>query len=79
MGFAKDREKDDKLTDLFRFSDDHKSRIENMASISGTCQEKICHMVAYMSELAYDLAICPADNVSESVGFEACGFFVSNR
>ena len=29
-------------------------------------------MIAYLIELAYDLAISPLDNISESPGFESC-------
>ena len=30
------------------------------------------NMIAYLIELAYDLAISPLDNISESPGFESC-------
>jgi hypothetical protein len=33
-------------------------------------KEKQLHMVAYLCELAYDIALSPDHNVSESPGFE---------
>ena len=35
--------------------------------------QKFSGMVAYLFELAYDLALSPSNNVSDSPGFEACG------
>jgi hypothetical protein len=37
--------------------------------------KKQLHMVGYLFELMYDLAIPPGANVSKSPGFEALGFF----
>ncbi len=37
-----------------------------------TLQEEQIHMVGYLFEMLFDLMIAPADNVSESPGFEAC-------
>ena len=35
--------------------------------------QKFSRMVAYIFELAYDLVLSPSNNVSNSLGFEACG------
>ena len=35
--------------------------------------QKFSGMAAYLFELAYDLALSPSNNVSNSPGFEACG------
>jgi hypothetical protein len=51
-------------------------RLEN-AKVGGDTHitKKQLHMVGYLFELCYDLAIPPENNVSESPGFEALGFF----
>ena len=33
------------------------------------------HMISYVVELVYDIAICAADNVSQSPGFKSCGLW----
>ena len=49
-----------------------KEKIRNVNFRGRTPDEKILDMIAYQFEIAYDLAICPMDNVSESAGFESC-------
>ncbi len=51
---------------------DNYLRYVNMVSFRGVVDptEKQMHMIGYLCELAYDLAIAPANNVSESPGFE---------
>ena len=49
-----------------------KEKIHNVNFRGRTPDEKILDMIAYQFEIAYDLTICPMDNVSESAGFESC-------
>ena len=51
-------------------------RLQN-AKVGGDTDitEKQLHMVGYLFELCYDLAIPPDNNVSRSPGFEALSFF----
>ena len=46
----------------------------NKLNIQGrnTMSLKVLDIVAYLIELAYDLATSPMDNVSENPGFESC-------
>jgi hypothetical protein len=39
-------------------------------SRGGEFQEKQLHLVGYLFELCYDLALSPNDNVSQNPGFE---------
>lgn len=56
---------------VFLFDDTDKENI-NKVHFRGlnTFREKDVEMVAYLLELAYDLAIAPRDNISSSPGFE---------
>ena len=56
---------------VFLFDDTDKENI-NKVHFRGlnTYREKGVEMVAYLLELAYDLAIAPRDNISSSPGFE---------
>ena len=49
-----------------------KEKINNVNFRGRIPEEKILDMIAYQFVIVYDLAICPMDNVSESVGFESC-------
>ena len=49
-----------------------KEKIHNVNFRGRTPDEKILDMIPYQFEIAYDLAIFPMDNVSESADFESC-------
>ena len=55
--------------DLFLFSDKIKEKLVHVLG-SSTVAIKQQHMIGYLMELAYDLLLCPSDNVSGSAGFE---------
>jgi hypothetical protein len=57
---------------IFFFSKQQRERIERLNFNGRTSVEKYSEMVAYLFELAYDLALGPM-NVSGSTGFEGCG------
>ena len=58
---------------IFLYNTEEKQKINKM-SLSGrsTTMLKRIDMIAYLFELGYDLAISPADNVSQNPGFESC-------
>ena len=60
---------------IFFYTDMQKAFIEK-AKFRGEKANilKYSEMVGYLFEVAYDLAICPSNNVSRSPGFEAFGF-----
>ena len=70
------------LSEIFLFSPEVEKRIDRLKfgarSTPLSLASKKRHMVAYLAELAYDIAICAADNVSNSGGFESCGLWQSN-
>lgn len=57
---------------IFMFQEDEVKKIE-AGKMRGKpdLSSKIADMIAYLSELAYDLAIAPCDNVSANPGFES--------
>ena len=58
---------------IFSFEDNEKKNIDaQKRSGRGTTMLKKIDMIAYLVELAYDLAISPVDNVSQNPGFESC-------
>jgi hypothetical protein len=61
---------------IFDWPDDFLKSMERV-NFAGTrsLKEKQLHMVAYLCELAYDIALSPDQNVSESPGFETPGIF----
>ena len=56
---------------IFFFDSIDTSNIEKLRSSGGidTIDKKV-ELVAYLVELAFDLMICPRDNISSSPGFE---------
>ena len=70
---------DDSISDLFLFNSVCMEKIERIRfgrpSNKLKTEIKKRHMVSYLAELTYDLAICATDNVSESPGFESCGLW----
>ena len=58
---------------IFSFTE-HEKEIIDQSKKAGrnTTMLKRIDMIAYLIEIAYDLAISPLDNVSESPWFESC-------
>ena len=56
---------------IFHFDEEYDKKIEkvNFSGCSSLKDKKI-HMIAYLAELAYDLALDPSSNVSKNPGFE---------
>ena len=58
---------------MFYFSEDEISKINQLNKRGQNTWEAKCEdMIAYLIELAFDLAISVLDNVSENPGFESC-------
>ena len=57
---------------IFLLPEATKSRIKSVGLRGCAGPQKIMHFIGYLSELAYDLAICHDDNISTSPGFEPC-------
>jgi len=58
---------------LFIYNKSEANKIISLKSRSHKSEEeKRIEVIAYLFELAYDLAISYHDNVSESMGFESC-------
>ena len=58
---------------IFLFNENEKKRINasNKAGRNTTALKRI-DMIAYLIEIAYDIAISPVHNVSDNPGFESC-------
>ena len=58
---------------IFSFDENEKKRIDAL-KLRGrnTTIQKRADVIAYLIELCYDIAISPADNVSQNPGFESC-------
>ena len=58
---------------LFMFNEFEMKKIDESKKAGRTATTlKRIDTIAYLIELAYDLAISPLDNISESPGFESC-------
>ena len=55
-----------------------KQKVQKLGMKGRPNEEKFVALVAYLFELAYDLALDPRKNVSDSPGFEAFGLFSSD-
>ena len=58
---------------IFFYSEEQKAKIRSCKFSGKPDVQKFSGMAAYLFELAYDLALSPSNNVSNSPGFEACG------
>ena len=58
---------------IFFYSDEQQVKIWSCKFSRKPDVQKFSGMAAYLFELAYDLALSPSNNVSDSPGFEACG------
>jgi len=58
---------------IFFYTQQQKEAILRLKIQGKSNVEKYSEMVAYLLEIAYDLAIATSHNVSDSTGFEACG------
>jgi len=58
---------------IFFYSEEQREVILRCHFSGKPDMQKFSGMVAYLLELAYDLALSPSNNVSDSPGFEACG------
>lgn len=63
---------------LLFYTDEEKTLICKVNFKSRLDKEKTSEMVAYLFEIAYDVAMCPMNNVSQSPGFEGCGLFTTS-
>ena len=61
------------LGGIFFYSDEQQVKIWSCKFSGKRDVQKFSGMTAYIFELAYDLALSPSKNVSDSPGFEACG------
>ena len=58
---------------LFLYSEEERKLISQTKFYGREGDAKYSEMVAYLFEIAYDIAISPRHNKSDSPGFEACG------
>ena len=80
LGFKGEFASDEYIRVAFPIDDTVRRKIAGLKFGAHTADEmplpiKMRHMISYLVELAYDLALSPSCNVSESPGFEACGLF----
>jgi len=74
--FAKDFSEDG---GIFFYTADEKAAVRRTHFSGKVGDFKFMDMISYLFELGYDLALSPANNVSDSPGFEGCGLIFDKK